>query len=121
MEVPKNVQHQIAQFQQMQQQAQAITMQKQNVELQIRESEKALEELKNVEDDSDVYKTAGNLLIKVDKVDVTKELEDKIETLHLREKTVQRQEERIMKKLQEMQTSLQDAMQGSGLQPGLGN
>ncbi len=48
MEVPKNVQHQIAQFQQMQQQAQAITMQKQNVELQIREAEKALEELKNV-------------------------------------------------------------------------
>jgi len=46
MEVPKNVQHQIAQFQQMQQQAQAITMQKQSVEMQIRETDKALEELK---------------------------------------------------------------------------
>mgnify|MGYP001007017828 CR=1 FL=1 len=47
------------------------------------------------------------------------ELEDKLETLKLREKTVGRQEERIMKKLQEMQTSIQDAMQGPG-QPGLG-
>lgn len=119
MEVPKNVQHQIAQFQQMQQQAQAITMQKQNVDIQIRETENALEELKKVEEDSDVYKTAGNLLIKVKKDGMVTELEDKLETLKLREKTVGRQEERIMKKLQEMQTSIQDAMQGPG-QPGLG-
>jgi len=119
MEVPKNVQHQIAQFQQMQQQAQAITMQKQNVDIQIRETENALEELKKVEEDSDVYKTAGNLLIKVKKDGMVTELEDKLETLKLLEKTVGRQEERIMKKLQEMQTSIQDAMQGPG-QPGLG-
>lgn len=118
MEVPKNVQHQIAQFQQMQQQAQAITMQKQSVEMQIRETDKALEELKKAEEDSDVYKTAGNLLIKVKKDEMVTELEDKLETLKLREKTVGRQEERIMKKLQEMQTSLQEAMQGPG-QPGL--
>lgn len=121
MEVPKNVQHQIAQFQQMQQQAQAITMQKQNIDLQKRETEKALEELKKVEEDSDVYKTAGNLLIKVNKNEMVTELEDKLETLQLREKTVGRQEERIMKKLQEMQMSIQEAMQGSGPQSGLGS
>ncbi|MCC7558719.1 MAG: prefoldin subunit beta, partial [Methanobacteriaceae archaeon] len=34
MELPQNIQHQIAQFQQLQQQAQAISMQKQNVEIQ---------------------------------------------------------------------------------------
>ena len=119
MEMPQNIQHQLAQFQQMQQQAQAITMQKQSVEMQIRETDKALEELKKVEEDSDVYKTAGNLLIKVKKDEMVTELEDKLETLKLREKTVGRQEERIMKKLQEMQTSLQEAMQGPG-QPGLG-
>jgi len=121
MELPKNIQHQIAQFQQAQQQAQAITMQKQSVEMQIKETEKALEELKKVEGDTDVYKTAGNLLIKVNKDEVTEELEDKIETLKLREKTVKRQEERIMAKLQEMQGTLQEAMQGSGAQQGLGN
>lgn len=121
MEVPKNVQHQIAQFQQMQQQAQAISMQKQNVDLQIRETEKAMEELEKVEEDSDVYKTAGNLLIKVKKDEMVKELEDKLETLKLREKTVGRQEERIMKRLQEMQVSLQEAMQGPGTQSGLGS
>ena len=120
MELPKNIQHQIQQFQQAQQQAQAITMQKQSVDMQIKETEKALEELKKVEGDTDVYKTAGNLLIKVNQKEVTVELEDKIETLKLREKSVKRQEERIMAKLQEMQTSIQEAMQGSGMSQGLG-
>ena len=73
MEIPQNIQHQLAQFQQMQQQAQAITMQKQSVDLQIRETEKALEELEKVEDDAEVYKTAGNLLIKMAKPELTEE------------------------------------------------
>jgi prefoldin beta subunit len=116
MELPQNVQHQLAQFQQAQQQAQAISMQKQNVDLQLKENENALEELKKTEDDADVYKTAGTLLIKVKKDDMIKEIEDKLETLQLREKTVKRQEERIMNRLKEMQASLQEAMQGPGVQ-----
>lgn len=120
MEIPQNIQHQLAQFQQMQQQAQAITMQKQNVDLQIRETEKALEELEKVEDNAEVYKTAGTLLIKMPKPELTEDLTDKLETLQLREKTVKRQEERIMKRLQEMQDTLQGAMQMQQ-QPGLGN
>lgn len=116
MELPQNVQHQLAQFQQAQQQAQAISMQKQTVDMQLKETENALEELKKTEDDADVYKTAGTLLIKVKKDEMTKELEEKLETLQLREKTVKRQEDRIMKKLQEMQASIQEAMQGPGPQ-----
>ena len=116
MELPQNVQHQLAQFQQAQQQAQAISMQKQSVDLQLKETKKALEEIKKTEDDADVYKTAGTLLIKVKKDEMVIDLEDKIETLQLREKTVKRQEERIMSRHQEMQASLQEAMQGSGVQ-----
>ncbi len=116
MELPQNVQHQLAQFQQVQQQAQAISMQKQSVDLQLKETKKAVEELNKLEENADVYKTAGTLLIKVKKDEITKELEDKIETLELREKTVKRQEDRIMKRLQDMQASIQEAMKGSGLQ-----
>ena len=116
MELPQNVQHQLAQFQQVQQQAQAISMQKQSVDLQLKETKKAVEELNKVEEDTDVYKTAGTLLIKVKKDEMTKELEEKIETLELREKTVKRQEDRIMKRLQDMQNSIQEAMKGTGLQ-----
>ena len=33
MEIPQNIQHQLNQFQQLQQQAQAVTVQKQNVDI----------------------------------------------------------------------------------------
>ena len=39
-------------------------------------------------------------------------MEDKLETLGLRKQTMARQEERVMKKLEEMQTSIQSVMQG---------
>jgi len=111
MEVPQNIQHQLNQFQQLQQQAQAVTVQKQNVDIQIQETESALEELKKSDENAEVFKTAGNLLIKVNRNEIDEEFEEKLETLKLREKTMARQEERVMKKLQEMQSSIQEAMQ----------
>ena len=112
MEIPENVQEQLNQFQQLQQQAQAVTMQVQNVEVQIQETEKALEELKKTDESTEVFKQAGNLLIKVEYATVMDELEDNLETLKLRKQTMARQEERVMKRLEEMQSSIQSIMQG---------
>ena len=114
MEIPENIQHQLNQFQQLQQQAQAVTMQIQNVEVQIQETEKALEELKNTDESTEVFKQAGTLLIKVEYADALAEMDDKLETLNLRKQTMARQEERVMKKLEEMQATIQTAMQGMG-------
>ncbi|HIH70570.1 MAG TPA: prefoldin subunit beta, partial [Methanothermobacter thermautotrophicus] len=80
MELPQNVQHQLAQFQQLQQQAQAISVQKQTVEMQINETQKALEELSRAADDAEVYKSSGNILIRVAKDELTEELQEKLET-----------------------------------------
>lgn len=114
MEIPENIQHQLNQFQQLQQQAQAVSMQVQNVEIQIQETEKALEELKKTDENTEVFKQAGTLLIKVEYADALAEMEEKLETLQLRKQTMARQEERVMKKLEEMQASIQTAMQGMG-------
>lgn len=114
MEIPENIQHQLNQFQQLQQQAQAVTMQIQNVEVQIQETEKALEELKKTDESTEVFKQAGTLLIKVEYADALAEMDDKLETLNLRKQTMARQEERVMKKLEEMQATIQTAMQGMG-------
>ena len=114
MEIPENIQNQLNQFQQLQQQAQAVTMQVQNVEIQIQETEKALEELKKTDDSTEVFKQAGTLLIKVEYADALSEMEEKLETLQLRKQTMSRQEERVMKKLEEMQATIQNAMQGMG-------
>ena len=107
MEIPENIQHQLNQFQQLQQQAQAVTMQIQNVEVQIQESE-----LNKTDENAEVFKQAGNLLIKVDYAQAVEDMNEKLETLKLRKQTMARQEERVMKKLEEMQTNIQAAMQG---------
>ena len=114
MEIPENIQQQLNQFQQLQQQAQAVTLQIQNVEVQIQETEKALEELKKTDENTEVFKQAGTLLIKVEYADALADTEDKLETLNLRKQTMSRQEERVMKKLEEMQATIQAAMQGMG-------
>jgi prefoldin beta subunit len=111
MENQQNLQEQLNQFQQVQQQAQAIAMQKQTVEIQMNESKKALDELSKTDDDQDVYKTAGPLLIKTTKADSEADLKDSLEMLELRKKTIEKQEKRITSKLEELQANLQSAMQ----------
>ncbi|MBX7076591.1 MAG: prefoldin subunit beta [Methanobacteriaceae archaeon] len=115
MDIPKNVQEQLSQFQQLQQQAQLIATQKNTNDIQIQETQSAIDELKKTDKDNDVFKTAGNLLIKVDYDEITEELEDKLETYKLRQQTMGRQEDRVMKKLQEMQASIEKTMKGMNL------
>lgn len=115
MDIPKNVQEQLNQFQQLQQQAQMIATQKNTNDIQIQETQSAIDELKKTDKDNDVFKTAGNLLIKVDYDEITEELEDKLETYKLRQQTMGRQEDRVMKKLQEMQASIEKTMKGMNL------
>ncbi|HIH35057.1 MAG TPA: prefoldin subunit beta [Methanosphaera sp.] len=110
MDIQQNVQEQLNQFQQVQQQAQSIAMQKQTVSLQINEAKKALDELSKTNDDQEVYKTAGPLLIKTTKAESEAELKDNIEMLEIRQKTIEKQEKRISSRLEELQTSLQTAM-----------
>lgn len=110
MEMAENIQEQLNQFQQAQQQAQSIAMQKQNLTIQLNESKKALDELSKIADDEDVYKTAGPLLIKTTKAQSEADLNDSIEMLQIREKTINKQEKRINDKLTELQASLQNAM-----------
>ena len=115
MDIPKNVQEQLSQFQQLQQQAQLIATQKNTNDIQIQETQSAIDELKKTDKDNDVFKTAGNLLIKVDYDEITEELEEKLETYKLRQQTMGRQEDRVMKKLQEMQASIEKTMKGMNL------
>ena len=115
MDIPKNVQEQLNQFQQLQQQAQLIATQKNTNDIQIQETQSAIDELKKTDKDNDVFKTAGNLLIKVDYDEITEELEDKLETYKLRQQKMGRQEDRVMKKLKEMQASIEKTMKGMNL------
>ncbi|MEW6592145.1 MAG: prefoldin subunit beta [Candidatus Hadarchaeota archaeon] len=102
--------HQLAQFQQVQQQAQALLSQRQQLEVLLHETERAIEELGKLQDDATVYKSVGTILVKSSKKDVEKNLTEEKETIDLRVKTIQRQEERAMQRLQEMREKLDQSL-----------
>lgn len=109
-ELPPQIQNQLAQLQQIQQQAQAIMQQKSQVEMVLRETDRALEELKKTGDDAVVYQAAGELLIKSKKEDILKELEEKKDSLDVRLKSLSRQEERIQARFTQLQDQLKAAL-----------
>jgi len=77
--MPPWLQEQIGKLQQSQQNLQSIMTQRQHLEMEKAETEKALEELKKIADDDSVFKQAGTVLIKSNKKTLVDELEEKIE------------------------------------------
>jgi prefoldin beta subunit len=89
-----------------------VMAQKQQVELELSETEKALEELRKAADSEAVYKFAGNLLVKVKKEDVMKELNEKRELANTRKMVLAKQETRFKDSLRELQTKIDEAVKG---------
>ena len=118
-EIPPQVQHQLAQLQQVQQQAQALASQKAQVTSALNETEMALEELSKLEDDAVIYKNVGQLLIKGERDSVATELTEKKETMELRVRTLEKQGERIQKRFQQLQEQLRSAIGGAGAGGGM--
>ena len=109
-QIPPMVQEQLAQFQQTQQNLQSILMQKQQLESQKLETEKALEELKKAGDDEAVFKHAGTIMIKSNKKDLLEELEEQMELAKTKASLLAKQEERLKTTIKEQETKIQEMM-----------
>jgi prefoldin beta subunit len=109
-ELPPYLREQLARYDQTQQNLQAVLVQKQQVELELTEAEKALEELNKADDSEAIYKFAGNLLIKVDKDAVVKDLTEKKELANTRKMVLAKQESRFRESLKELQNKIDDAV-----------
>jgi prefoldin beta subunit len=116
-ELPPWFKEQLARFNQMQQNLQMIQMQKQQIEVEIVEIDKALEELKKINVEDSVYKTAGPVLIKAKRDDVVKELEEKKELSNTRVMVLTKQETRVRENLKEIQTKIDEMVRGAGTKP----
>ncbi len=103
------LQNQITQLQQVQQQLQTTNTQKVQMQSQQREMQRTVEELDKAT--GDVYKTAGALLIKVDdKAALKADLEDSLETLEIRIKGLERQEQSLRERFEVLQETINRAM-----------
>ena len=112
-QLPPFVQEQLVKFQQTQQNFQSILMQKQQLESEKLETEKALEELKKASDDESVFKHAGTIMIKSNKKDLVEELEEQVELAKTKSSLLAKQEERLKITLKEQETKIQEILQNS--------
>jgi len=109
-QIPPLVQEHLARLQQTQQNYQSIMMQKQQLESEEHETEKALEELKKQSDDESVFKHAGTIMIKSNKKDLIDELEEHVELAKTKASLLVKQEERLKTTLKEQETKIQEMM-----------
>lgn len=111
-ELPPWLREQLARLNQLQQNLQAILMQKQQLEIESVEIDKAIEELKKAGVEDVVYKSAGPVLIRSKRDDVLKELEEKKELLSTRIMVLSKQENRLKENLKDVQSKIDEMIRG---------
>ena len=109
-QMPPWLQEQLMKLQQSQQNLQSILTQKQHLEMEKAETEKALEELKKVADGDAVFKHAGTVLIKSTKKELIVELEEKQEMAKTRVTVLGKQEIRVKESLKEQESKITEMM-----------
>ena len=92
-------------FQNFYQQLQTVSLQKEGLKLELVETEKAIEELSSISDE-EVYELVGPVMIKKNREEVLKKLESKKEDLNVKIKSLQTIENKLTKKLVEIQEKL---------------
>jgi len=112
-QIPPWLQEQIMKMQQAQQSLQSIHMQKQQLEMELAESDKALEELKKASEDDPVYKHAGSILIKSKKEDLIADLEERKELANTRSTVLKKQEERVKESIKEQESKINEMIKGA--------
>src|SRR2546427_11288227 len=110
VELPPQLQEQLGRLQQLQQTMQAVMTQKQQLEIEASETDKAISELDKVLDQTPVYKSVASLLIKSDRQTLLTELKKRKELLGTRVTVLGRQEERTKESIKALQEKLQEKL-----------
>ncbi len=112
-QIPPWLQEQVARLQQLQQNLQSIMAQKQHLEMEQLETERALEVLKKASDSDTVFKNAGSILIKSTKQNLISELEEKKELSNTRITVLSKQEARLKENLKEAEAKIKEMLRGA--------
>ena len=115
--IPPQIQQEVAKFQQIQQQLQAVTSQKMQYGMTLCETKSSPEEINAAGDDVVVFSSAGSILIQKKKETVSTELQEKIDSLELRIGSLDKQEKTMATKASQLQKQIQDAVAGAGSIP----
>ena len=89
-----------------------MTSQKQQLDAELNETDKALAELEKATDETPVYKSVGSILVKSNRQNLLTELKERKELLTTRVTVLGKQEERTRERLKDAQEKLQERLQG---------
>jgi prefoldin beta subunit len=112
--ISPKVQNQLNMLQQLQQQLQNILQQKAQYELAVREAKRAQEEITDSADDAVMYMSVGTVMMQKKKEVVNAKLTEKVETLELRIKSLDKQEKMMQSKFEQLQNQIKAAIEGKG-------
>lgn len=109
---PENVQEKLKLFQQIQQQVQNLSQQISQIDMSIGETERTLEEIKDVGKKTTLYRAIGSVMKKVDdNPKLIKDLEEEKERMEIRNNSLKNQVGKMNEELEEMQKKLAPIMQ----------
>jgi prefoldin beta subunit len=108
------VQEKIGQIQLIQQNLENFSMQRQQFQLQLSEIESALAELGN---SKQTYKIIGNIMVLVDNDKLSKDLTEKKEMLDIRIATIEKQEDKLKLKAEEIQHEVMKSLEEKAASP----
>lgn len=104
----ENIQQSLMEFERNRNQLLGVSAQKQQLQVQSQTLKLTLEELEKTTQ-KQVYKTVGNIMILSDTVKVKKEVKERKESADLRLKTLQKQEESLINKLNKLKGEIEAA------------
>ncbi|MGA2122448.1 MAG: prefoldin subunit beta [Methanoregula sp.] len=112
--ISPKVQNQLGMLQQIQQQLQTILQQKAQYEMAVREAKRAQEEISDAAEDAVMYMSVGTVMMQKKKEVINAKLVEKVETLELRIKSLEKQEKMLQGKFEQLQAQIKSALEGKG-------
>lgn len=104
MKINKETQESIQELQSLEQNYQAMSMQKQAFQIEVNEAENALQEIGKTKDE--VYRITGQVMLRASKEEIERELKEKIQVLGLRLKSIEKQESLLREKIEKLRQEL---------------
>ncbi len=116
MALPAKLQNEIRQYQRLQQDLAQVSQQRLQLDLKLREVVHTLEEFNAIAEDTTVYRPIGGLLVRAQgKKEVVDLLTDERETLEVRVKALERNENQLKDRYTTMSKELSEALQAAGV------
>ncbi|WP_255191304.1 prefoldin subunit beta [Natronobeatus ordinarius] len=113
--LPPEAQEKIEELQGLQETAQTVAVQKQEAESTLNESKTALEQLEEMDEDTQMYRQVGELLVETTYDEAEEDLEEKVDTLEIRLETLEKQEDRIQQQFERLQEDLEQLLGGGAM------